>query len=230
MGRHGEIRAVLAHGSYLVNPATDGVKKPDLLKLSRETMLDELHRCDALEIPFLIVHPGSHGGAGELTGVGRVQRFLRDVMGQFSGSTMLLIETTSGLGTGIGCRFEHIRDIMGGVDDQRIGACIDTCHIYGAGYDVRTRASYTRTFRRFDSVVGLVHLKAIHLNDAKGGLGSRVDRHHHIGMGELGMKPFSLIMNDNRFAQLPKILETPKKRDGIDMDGKNIALLKNLVR
>ena len=227
---HAEIRFVLAHGSYLVNPAADCENRPDLTKLSVETMLDELNRCAALDISFLIVHPGSHGGAGESEGVVRVVDCIERVMEQYSGDTVLLIETTAGQGTGVGYRFEHIRDIIGGVHDQRIGACIDTCHIFSAGYDIRTSRSYRRTMHEFNRVVGLSHVKAIHLNDSKGGFGARTDRHMHIGRGEIGLKAFSMIMRDRRFTHIPKILETPKKLNGKEMDRENIDLLRGLSR
>ena len=142
---------------------------------------------------------------------------------------MLLIETTAGQGTGMGYRFEHIRDIIGGVGERKIGACIDTCHIFSAGYDIRTNASFRRTMSEFDRIVGLEHVKAIHLNDSKGGLGARTDRHMHIGRGEIGLRAFSLIMRDNVFESIPKILETPKKLDGREMDRENIDLLGSLV-
>lgn len=226
---HARIRSVLAHGSYLVNLAADGESSANLVKLSTETMLDELNRCDMLGIPFLIMHPGSHGGAGEGTGIERAVSRIEGVLGQYSGDTVLLIETTAGQGTGIGYRFEHIRDIIGGVRDRRIGACIDTCHIFSAGYDIRTRRALRRTMRDFDRIVGLKYVKAIHLNDSKGALGARIDRHMHIGRGEIGVGAFSMIMRDGRFAFIPKILETPKKLDGRDMDRENLDLLRSMT-
>jgi len=227
---HTEIRSVLAHGSYLVNPAAGWESRPDLVKLSSETMFDELNRCAELGIPFLIVHPGSHGGAGEGVGVARVVSCIEKVLAQFTGDTVLLIETTAGQGTGIGYRFEHIRDIIGGVRDTRIGACMDTCHIFSAGYDIRTGGSFRRTMYEFERIVGLAHVKALHLNDSKGVLGARIDRHMHIGRGEIGLRAFSMIMRDKRFTHIPKILETPKKLDGQEMDRENLDLLKSLGR
>jgi deoxyribonuclease-4 len=193
-------------------------------------MLDELNRCDALDIPFLIVHPGSHGGAGETAGVGRVISCIEKVLANFKGNTTLLVETTAGQGTGLGYRFEHIRDIVDGVRDRRIGACIDTCHIFAAGYDIRSGGAYRRTMREFDRIVGLAQVKAIHLNDSKGALGTRIDRHTHIGRGRIGLRAFSMIMRDSRFEHIPKILETPKKPEGRDMDSENIELLKSLLK
>jgi deoxyribonuclease-4 len=220
---------VLAHGSYLVNPAADSSRRPDLARLSGDTMFDELNRCEKLGIPFLIVHPGSHGGAGEITGISRIVCFIKRVLHRFEGKSMLLMETTSGQGNSMGCRFEHIRDIMDGVNDRRIGACIDTCHIFSAGYDIRTAVSYRRVLLEFDRIVGLVHVRAIHLNEAQGALGTGIDRHTHIGKGEIGLKAFSLFMRDRRFIHVPKILETPKKLDGRDMDRENIELLRSLL-
>ncbi len=223
------IRSVLAHGSYLVNLAADGGSARKI-QLSTETLLDELNRCRMLGIPFLIVHPGSHGGDGEVSGVERVISRIESVLKRFDGNTALLIETTSGQGNGIGYRFEHVRDIIRGVHDSRLGSCIDTCHIFSAGYDIRTGKSLWRTIRKFDRVVGLEYVSALHLNDSRGALGSRVDRHTHIGAGEIGVKPFSLIMRDRQFAPIPKIIETPKNLEGQDMDVKNLDLLRSMVR
>jgi deoxyribonuclease-4 len=192
-------------------------------------MLDELNRCAALGIPLFIMHPGSHGGAGEVVGIERVVSRIEGVLDQYSGDTVLLIETTAGQGTGLGYRFEHIRDIIGGVRDRRIGACIDTCHIFSAGYDIRTRGALHRTMHEFDRIVGLQYVKALHLNDSRGALGARIDRHMHIGRGEIGLGAFSMIMRDRTFAFIPKILETPKKLDGRDMDRENLERLQSLT-
>jgi deoxyribonuclease-4 len=200
------------------------------IKLSTETLLNELNRCRMLGIPFLIVHPGSHGGDGEVSGVERVVSRIESVLKQFDGDTVLLVETTAGQGNGIGYRFEHIRDIIGGIRDSRIGSCIDTCHIFSAGYDIRTGKSLLRTIREFNRIVGFEYVKVLHLNDSKGALGSRIDRHTHIGRGEIGVEPFSLIMRDRRFALIPKIIETPKKLEGQDMDGRNLDLLRNFAK
>jgi deoxyribonuclease-4 len=218
---------VLAHGSYLLNLAADPRDREEISRRSSETLLDELNRCAALGIPYLIIHPGSHGGQGERRGVENVLSRITEVMDRFQGDTMLLVETTAGQGRGVGYRFEHIRDII--ADDERIGACMDTCHIFSAGYDIRTPRQYRRTILEFDRVVGIGRLKALHLNDSRGGLASHIDRHAHIGRGEIGMRGFSRFMGDETLASVPKILETPKRRDGIDMDRENLTILRRLA-
>ena len=226
---HPAIRMVLAHGSYLLNLAADPREREEISRRSAETLLDELNRCAALEIPYLIVHPGAHGGQGEHRGVENALSRINEVLRRFEGATMLLVETTAGQGTGIGHRFEHIRDIIAGAGAESVGACVDTCHIFSAGYDVRTRRQYRRTIREFDRLVGIDRLKALHLNDSRGALGSRLDRHAHIGRGEIGIRGFSHFMVDERMASIPKILETPKRTDGRDMDRENLELLRRLA-
>ena len=222
------VKVVLAHGSYLMNLAADPRDREEITRRSAETLLDELNRCSALGISYLIIHPGSHGGLGVHRGIENVLSCINAVMERFTGATTLLIETTSGQGTGIGYRFEHLRDIIQGVCGGMIGACMDTCHIFSAGYDIRNTRRFRRTLREFDRVLGLHQLKALHLNDSKGALGSRVDRHMHIGRGEIGTLAFSLFMRDERFASMPKILETPKRLEGRDMDRENLEFLRML--
>jgi deoxyribonuclease-4 len=224
---HPAIRMVLAHGSYLLNLAADPREREEISRRSAETLLDELNRCAALGIPYLIVHPGAHGGQGEHRGIENALSRVNEVLHRFEGDTMLLVETTAGQGTGIGYRFEHIRDLIAGA--ERVGACMDTCHIFCAGYDIRTQRQYRRTIREFDRLVGIERLKALHLNDSRDALGSRIDRHAHIGRGEIGIRGFSHFMVDERLASIPKILETPKRMDGRDMDRENLELLRRLA-
>jgi deoxyribonuclease-4 len=221
---HPAVRLALAHGSYLVNLAAD---HEEVSRRSTETLLDELNRCSVLGIPYLIIHPGAHRGEGEHRGIENALSRITEAMNMFPGTTILLVETTAGQGTGIGHRFEHIRDLIAGA--KRVGACMDTCHIFGAGYDIRTPRRYRRTLREFDRVVGLDHLKALHLNDSMGALGSRLDRHTHIGRGEIGIRAFSLFMKDERLVSVPKIIETPKRLEGRNMDRENLTLLRRLA-
>ncbi len=223
---HPELRMICAHGSYLYNFAS-----PDdsLAGRSIESLCDELRIGARMNIPYLVVHPGSHMGDGEIIGVKRVSMRLRSVFELCASTTLICIETTAGQGSGIGYRFEHIRDIIGGVGNGTLGACIDTCHIFSAGYDIRTCEEYESTIDEFRKVVGFDALKVIHLNDSKGALGARIDRHQHIGEGGIRSDAFRFIMNDKHFLSRPKIIETPKKRNGNDMDRKNIDVLLGLV-
>lgn len=219
------IQYVCAHGSYLYNLASpdDGNRARSISGL-----IDELKRCDILEIPHLVIHPGAHMGSGEVAGVRRIVQSLRRAIDE-SEKTVLCIETTAGQGTGIGWRFAHIRDIIEGAREKRIAACIDTCHIFAAGYDIRTHAALQATFDEFDRLVGLDRLKVMHLNDSRGVLGSKVDRHEHIGEGNIGLDCFRDCMRDVRFSSIPKIIETPKKKDGQKMDQVNLSRLWRLV-
>ncbi len=239
------IKSVVAHGSYLTNCASG---EGDIIERSIESLLDELNRCEKLHIPCLIIHPGAHKGIGETRGIDNVIGCLTKVLKQYRGNTALCIETTAGQGTGIGYRFEHVRAIIGGIKEFQIGACIDTCHIYSAGYDIRTRKAYEETVELFESIVGLDRLMVLHLNDSKGDIGSRIDRHTHIGKGEIGSNPFGFIMRDKRFEHLPKIIETPKVLTGPKvlqgtkvlqgpktlgdqgMDRRNLEILRKMVR
>lgn len=214
----------VVHDSYLINLAS-----PDqaLREKSRLAFLEEVQRCDFLSIPYLVFHPGAHMGAGETIGLERIAESLNWVCAQANDSpTLLLIETTAGQGSSLGYRFEHLARIMELVDEpQRFGVCVDTCHILAAGYDFRTGRGYRQVFDTFDRIVGLEKLRCFHVNDSKKDLGSRVDRHAHIGKGFVGNAAFRLLMSDSRFTEIPKVLETPKKDD---MDRKNLALLRRL--
>jgi len=220
---------LIAHDSYLINLAT-----PDdvLWEKSIQAFGHELDRCASLGIPGLVTHAGGHMGSGEDAGLERIAQALERVLRERPGQEVkVLLETTAGQGTHLGYRFEHIGKIMSLVSDEarpRIGVCWDTCHLLAAGYDFSDKDKYEQMVEDFDRIVGLDKLRAIHMNDSKKGLGSRVDRHEHIGKGALGLEPFRLIMNDQRLASLPKVLETPKGADYAE-DKENLAVLRSLV-
>lgn len=222
------IAPVVAHDSYLINLCATN---PDILKKSRAAFIDELTRCEQLGIQLLNFHPGAHGGAGEEEGIKRIIESLNIAHNETKGFTVLsLVEATAGQGTAIGYRFEHLEKIINGVDEpKRMAVCIDTCHIFAAGYELRTEEGYAKTFREFDDVVGINRLAAFHVNDSKKGFGSHVDRHEHIGKGMIGTQGFTFLMNDKRFAGIPKILETPKS-DDLHEDAENIKVLRGLVK
>ncbi len=221
------IAPVVAHSCYLINPcAVD----PDILTKSRETFLDELYRCEQLGIPYFNFHPGAHLGKGEDEGIKRIIESLNIIHSRSKNyHTMSVLETTAGQGSAIGYRFEHLRRIIDGVDEtKRMAVCIDTCHIFAAGYDIRTQREYERTMKEFDDVVGRDRLVAIHANDSKREMGSRIDRHEHIGKGAIGREGFRLLMQDERLTHVPKILETPKGED-LKEDKMNLKLLRSLA-
>ena len=199
-------RHVLPHDSYLINlghPEAEGLKK------SRDAFLDEMQRCMQLGLERLNFHPGSHlKKESEDDCLSRVAESINLALQQTEGVTAV-IETTAGQGTNVGYRFEHLASIIEQVDDQsRVGVCIDTCHIFVAGYDLRTAEACEQTFVEFDSVVGFDYLRGMHLNDSKPPLGARVDRHQSLGKGEIGWEAFRHIMNDARFDDIPMVLET----------------------
>ncbi|HEC34767.1 MAG TPA: deoxyribonuclease IV [Chloroflexi bacterium] len=220
------IHPVVAHTSYLLNLGT-----PDdvLWERSRDTLIVELERCEALEIPYLVLHPGSHVGTGEEAGLARVARALGEVHAATPGfSTQVLLETTAGQGTNLGYRFEHLAWLLENtVQGGRMGVCLDTCHVFAAGYELRTPEGYAATMEAFDRIIGLARLKAIHLNDSKYDLGARKDRHEHIGKGFIGLAGFRHVVNDPRLAGLPGLLETPKSED-LHEDRENLAVLRSL--
>jgi deoxyribonuclease-4 len=218
---------VVVHDSYLINLAS-----PDdaLFEKSVAAFGEELDRCAALGIPYLVMHPGAHMGAGEEAGLQREADAINRVLDAGTGGqTVVLLETTAGQGTALGWRFEHLARLIERTHHQeRLGVCVDTCHILAAGYDIRTSDTYAATFAEFDRVVGLERIKVFHLNDSQKALGSRVDRHTHIGDGFVGLAAFRLLVNDPRFAELPMILETPKG-DDLAEDIENLARLRALM-
>lgn len=197
---------VLPHDSYLINlghPEKEGLEK------SRDAFLDEMQRCEQLGLKLLNFHPGSHlKKIEEDACLKRIAESINIALDKTKGVTAV-IENTAGQGTNMGFRFEHLAAIIDNVDDKkRVGVCLDTCHTFTAGYDLRTKKVFNATMKEFDKIVGFKYLSAMHLNDSKPDLGARVDRHHSIGKGTLGVKPFRFIMNDKRFDEIPMVLET----------------------
>ncbi len=218
----------LSHDSYLINLAS-----PDeaLWQKSIEAFEQELLRADMLGIPYVVTHPGSYTVSSEDEGLDRIAEALDRVHQRTAGiRSEVLLENTAGQGTNLGWRFEHLGTLLAKVAAaQRVGVCIDTCHLFAAGYSLSTKDEYEATLAELDRIVGLTRVKAVHLNDSKQGLGSRVDRHEHIGRGTLGLEPFRMLLNDPRFAKVPMYLETAKeKENGEEMDVVNLRTLRGL--
>ncbi len=219
------IDTVISHDSYLINLAAP---HEDVLQRSREAFLDELHRAEALNILWVVTHMGSYLDSSEEAGLTVLGESVRLLLQQTDGMRVgIALETTAGQGTNLGYRFEHLArviDMAGG--SERIGVCFDTCHVFVAGYDIRTPEALSATLEEFDRIIGLDRLKVIHVNDAKKPLGSRVDRHEHIGEGELGIETFRILLHEPRVAHVPVILETP---DAEKMHPVNLQRLKALL-
>jgi deoxyribonuclease-4 len=218
----------VAHNSYLINLAS-----PDdaLWNRSVDAMTVEVERCEALGIGDLVAHPGAHVGAGEKAGLDRVARALDEVHRRTRGCGVTIdLETTAGQGTCLGHRFEHLAGILARVGEpERLGVCIDTCHIFAAGYSLAPKEGYDETMDRLDRTVGLGRVRVWHLNDSRRERGSRVDRHAGIGRGHLGLEPFRHVVHDPRFRPIPLILETPKGEEGgEDLDALNYRTLRRL--
>jgi deoxyribonuclease-4 len=214
-------KPVAAHSSYLINCASTDL---EIRRKSWEALADELGRCERLGIPALIFHPGSHEKEAE--GLRLVGEAMTRALEEVPGKAHLLVETTAGQGASLGWRFEQVaalREAVPAKARRRVGVCVDTCHVFSAGYDLATEAGYARTMEELDAVVGLRHVRAFHLNDSKGPRGCRVDRHQHIGEGTLGLRPFGLLVNDPRFAEVPGFVETESRFK------ENIEVLRGLV-
>lgn len=223
-----KIKSVAAHTAYLINLCASN---HDILGKSRIAFTEELKRCELLGIPYLIFHPGAHTGAGEKEGIKKIIESLNLAHNRtMDYKVKSVLETTAGQGTSIGHKFEQLRDIIDGVDNpERMSVCIDTSHIFAAGYDIRNAIAYKKTMNDFNDIVGLKKLAVIHCNDSKKEFGSRVDRHEHIGKGTVGKEAFRLIMQDRRHSKIPKILETPKGAD-LAEDKMNLAVLRKLAK
>ena len=226
--RLAEIKVVFSHAGYLINLAAPD---PSTYQNSMESMRIELERGEALGLTDVVLHPGAHKETGVTVGIHRIVESLNTLVEQTEGYQIrILLETTAGQGSSIGHRFEELAEIIDGVENKnRIGVCLDTCHIFAAGYELRTKEAYEKTWESFDRIIGLKKLFAIHLNDSKKTLGSRVDRHEHIGKGEMGEEPFRFLMRDKRFVDMPCVLETPKEDDFVKYDRMNLKTLANFA-
>ncbi len=218
---------VAAHDSYLINLAATDSEKAEK---SVSAFAEELQRVERLGIGYLIMHPGSHLGAGVEAGIDRfVSSLDRGLARSGTSRVTVLIETTAGQGSNLGSTFQEIASILSASRfGDRLGVCFDTCHVFAAGYDIRTEEAYRETFSHFDHIIGLHRLRFFHLNDSKRGLGSRVDRHEHIGKGKIGPGAFRLLLNDPRFRRHPMVIETPKGKD-LSKDRENLRLLHSLL-
>ncbi len=221
------IAPVFAHTAYLINPAAPD---PEVHERSLVALRDEVERCEALELSYLVLHPGAHKGEGESAGLARIARSLDRVHDETPGARVkILLETTAGQGTSLGHTFDQLRRIMTGVSrPERLGVCLDSCHVFAAGYDIRRQDGYEAMMDEFGTLIGFDNLRAIHLNDSRRECGSRVDRHDHIGQGVMGLAPFRFLVNDPRLEDVPGVLETPKN-EACDEDRLNLKTLRELI-
>jgi len=217
---------LVSHVAYLIKLGSPG---GEVRKRSLAAFRDELERAEQLGLAGAVFHPGSHLGDGEEKGIARIARALDKVFRETRGfRTLALLETVAGQGTNIGHRFEHLAAIMESVKEpERLGVCIDTCHLFAAGYPVHERKGFLATLREFDRIIGLSRLKAVHLNDSMRPFGSRKDRHAHIGEGEIGLDGFRFFVNERRLRRVPMVLETPKSED-MHEDVRNLEVLRSL--
>ncbi len=221
----GGISSVVIHATYLINLASSN----DVVLLkSRNALIDELIRADMLGAEFIVVHPGSHNGSSQESGVATIIESINYILANTDTKTMLLIETMAGQGSVLCYTFEQIAHILQNINNpQKVGVCVDTCHIFAAGYTFSTPETYNTMWDHFDKTIGIQNLKVIHVNDSKKKCGSRIDRHDHIGKGAIGIDAFKMLCNDSRFTHIPKILETPK--DSPLSDLMNIQTLEMLL-
>jgi deoxyribonuclease-4 len=225
--QRGELLSIFAHANYLINLAATN---PQFHANSIRALSEELTRAHQLELPFLVLHPGAHLGAGEEAGLEKIVASIDEVFRKVPKvKTRIALETTAGQGSCLGEKFEHLAYIIEHVrEPARLCVCLDTAHVFAAGYDIGTEAGTRKMFREFDRLVGLDRLAAIHLNDSKTARGSRVDRHEHIGKGKIGLDAFRFIMRDRRFRNIPKVLETPKEKN-LAEDVANLKTLRGLL-
>ena len=220
------LRFLTAHESYLINLAAPG---DELFRKSVDAFVVEWERAEQLGLSYLVTHPGAHVGSGDVAGLKRVIEGLNLATSRCQGlKPIILLETTAGQGTTLGHRFEHLATLIQGVEEpDRFGVCLDTCHVFTAGYPIHTAEGFAATFEEFDDRIGLEKLRLFHVNDSVKPLGSRVDRHAGLGLGQIGEGAFRMLVNDPRFDALPMILETPKDRpDGEELDPINLAKLR----
>ena len=225
--QRGEMLSVFGHANYLINLAATNLL---FHTKSIRALAEELVRADQLELPFLVLHPGAHLGAGEEAGLKKIVASINEVFRKIPKvKTKIALEITAGQGSCLGHRFEHLAHIIANVQEpERLRVCLDTAHLFAAGYEIDSESRVKKTFYEFDHVIGRNRLVAIHVNDSKTGLGSRVDRHEHIGKGRIGLDAFRFIMRDSRFSKIPKVLETPKGKD-LRKDVMNLKTLRVLA-
>lgn len=218
----------VSHSSYLINIASP---KDDLGEKSYLALKEEMERCQMLKIPNLVMHPGAHVGSGEKVGLDKITGHISVMFDQLENNEVcLLLETTAGQGSVLGYKFEQLGYIINKVkDNARLGVCLDTCHIFAAGYGLSDPKEYKKTMKTFDDEIGLDRLKIIHMNDSKKEFGSRKDRHEHIGKGFIGLEAFRNLVNDQRLKKVPMILETPKGEE-LTEDVENLKVLRSLVK
>jgi deoxyribonuclease-4 len=222
-----ELSVIFAHANYLINLAATN---PQFHANSIRALAEELTRADQLELPFLVLHPGAHLGAGDEAGLNAAIASINQVFRKIPRvKTRLALETTAGQGSCLGHSFEQIAYMIENArEPERLCVCLDTAHVFAAGYDITTEAGTKKMFRHFDRTIGLERLVALHLNDSKTAQGSRVDRHEHIGKGKIGLDAFRVIMRDRRFRKIPKVMETPKGKD-LREDVENMKMLRSLI-
>jgi deoxyribonuclease IV len=226
--QRGELSSVFGHANYLINLAATN---PQFHANSIRALAEELVRAEQLELPFLVLHPGAHLGAGEEAGLKKIVDSIDEVFRKIPKvKTKIALEITAGQGSCVGHRFEHLAHIIATVrEPERLRVCLDTAHLFAAGYEIGSESGVRTTFHEFDRIIGRNRLVAIHVNDSKTGLGSRVDRHEHIGKGQIGLDAFRFIMQSPRFSKIPKVLETPKGKD-LAEDLVNLKTLRSLAR
>lgn len=226
--QRGELSSVFGHANYLINLAATN---PQFHANSIRALAEELVRADQFELPFLVLHPGAHLGAGEEAGLKKIVDSVDKVFRKTPKvKTKIALEITAGQGSCIGHRFEHLSYIIVNArEPERLCVCLDTAHLFAAGYDINSESGVKKTFREFDRVIGNDRLVAIHVNDSKTARGSRVDRHEHIGEGQIGLNAFRFIMRNPRFSRIPKVLETPKGKD-LREDVVNLRTLRTLAK
>lgn len=220
------IGPVMVHDAYLINLASP---KTDVWEKSKHALRDELLRCDQLGVTDLVMHPGAHLGTGTEAGLERIRTAFREILPDSPQQVRLLLENTAGQGSYLGGDFVHLAALLEGFDEQRFGICFDTCHAHTAGYNLASEEGYVETMAEFDRLIGLGQIKAFHLNDCLKPCGSKVDRHAHIGQGTIGRTGFACLMQDQRFVEIPMVLETPKGERN-EMDSINLSLLRELAR
>ncbi len=222
------VDVAVSHTSYLINIASPD---SDLSEKSRNSLKDEMERCELLRIPNLVMHPGSHVGSGEEVGLNRISENINRMFGELNDNNVtLLLEATAGQGSNLGYTFEQLAYIIDTIDNKdKMGVCIDTCHIFAAGYPLVKASDYKATMKNFDDVLGIDRLKIIHMNDSKKEFGSKRDRHEHIGKGFIGLEGFANFVNDKRLKSVPMIIETPKG-DDLAEDIENLKVLRGLVK